>query len=110
MFNPTNLDEICVKAKNNELKGNSVHNFSSAESSQTKEGKTKGKGKHAATMKKGDMKLSCSHCQRDGHDAEHCWKLHPKLKPKWFKDKKGSKLQPQFLFRTLDQIPRMKKR
>ena len=39
-------------------------------------------------MRKGDTKLSCSHCQRDGHDAEHYWKLHLELKPKWFKDKK----------------------
>ena len=72
-------------------KGKSVHDFSSVESSQSKEGKTKGKGKHAATMTKGDTKLSCLHCQRDGHDAEHCWKLHPELKPKWFKDRKGKK-------------------
>ena len=86
MFNPTNLDEVCVQATHIESKGNGVHDFSSAESSQSKEGKPKGKGKHATTMKKGDTKISCSHCQRDGHDAEHCWKLHPKLKLKWFKD------------------------
>ena len=42
----------------------------------------KGKGKKAATVTK-DEKLSCTHCDRKGHDEEHCWKLHPELKPKW---------------------------
>ena len=59
MFNPTNLDEVCVQAMHIESKGNGVHDFSSAESSQLKEGNARGKGNHAATVKKGDMKLSC---------------------------------------------------
>ena len=42
-------------------------------------------------MKKGDTKLSCSHCQKDGHDEEHCWKLHPDLKPKWAQHQRGKK-------------------
>ena len=84
MFNPTNLDEVCVQAMHIESKGKSVHdNFSSVQPSQSKEGKQKGKSKHTATVKKGDTKLLCSHCQRDGHDEEHCWKLHLDLKPKW---------------------------
>ena len=32
MFNPTNLDEVCVQATHIESKGKSVHDVSSAES------------------------------------------------------------------------------
>ena len=42
-------------------------------------------------MRKGDTNLSCSHCQRYGHDEENCWKLHPELKSEWFKDQQGKK-------------------
>jgi len=54
-----------------------------------KEGRDKGKVNRTVTVKKGDVKLSCSHCQRDGHEEDHCWKLHPNLKPKWSKKQKG---------------------
>ena len=67
MFNPTNLDEVCVQATHIEYKGKSFHYVPSAESSQEK-----GKGKHIATMKKGDTNISCSHCQKYGHDEENC--------------------------------------
>ena len=42
MFNPTNLYEVCVQSMHIESKGKSVRDFSSAESSQSKEGKEKG--------------------------------------------------------------------
>ena len=55
MFNPTNLNEVCVQATHIESKGKSADdNFSSVESNQSKEGKEKGKGKHTTTMGKGD--------------------------------------------------------
>ena len=57
MFNPTKLDEVCVQATHIESKEKGVHDFSSVESSQSKGGKVQGKGKHTATMKKGDTKL-----------------------------------------------------
>jgi hypothetical protein len=31
------------------------------------------------------------HCKKEGHDDDHCWKLHPKKRPKWFKERKGRK-------------------
>jgi hypothetical protein len=34
-------------------------------------------------------KLSCKHCKKEGHDDENCWKLHPKKRPNWFKERKG---------------------
>ena len=71
--NPTNLDEVCVQATHIESKGKSAHaNFFSAETSQSKEGRAKGKGKHTTTVRKGDERHTCSHCQREGHDKEHC--------------------------------------
>ena len=30
---------------------------------------------------------SCTHCKREGHDEDHCWKLHPQLRPKRFNGK-----------------------
>ena len=88
MFNPTNLGEVCVQATHIGSKGKSVHDLSSAESRQSKEGKEKGKGKHATTMRKGDERPTCSHCQDQGHKEAKCWVLHPELKPKWLKDRK----------------------
>jgi hypothetical protein len=32
---------------------------------------------------------TCSHYEKKGHDEKHCWKLHPKLKPKWAHPRKG---------------------
>ena len=86
MFNPTKLDEVCVQAMHIESKGKSVHDVSSAECSHAKEGKAKNKGKHASTMRKGDERPTCSHCQKQGHEEAKCCKLHPELKLKWFKD------------------------
>ena len=33
-------------------------------------------------------KPSCTHYKKDGYDDEHCWSLHPELKPKKFDGKK----------------------
>ena len=40
-------------------------------------------------MRKGEERPTCSHCQKQGHEQANCWVLHPELKPKWFKDRKG---------------------
>ena len=83
VLNPCNLDEVSVQATHLESrgKGSFIDNFDNdvKKSSKVVE---KGKGKKVATVKK-DEKLSCTHCDRKGHDEEHCWKLHPELKPKW---------------------------
>ena len=36
-------------------------------------------------------KPSCTHCKKRCHDEEHCWKLHPKKKPKQFSGKGRTK-------------------
>lgn len=33
-------------------------------------------------------KSSCTHCNKDRHDDEHCWILHLELRPKKFEGKK----------------------
>ena len=33
-------------------------------------------------MKKEREKTICQHCSKAWHYETHCWKLHPKLKPK----------------------------
>ena len=48
--------------------------------------KHKWKARKANTAQK--SKASCTHCKKDGHDDEHCWILHPKLRPQKFKGKK----------------------
>ena len=53
--------------------------------------KGKGKGKHTTTVKKGEEKTICTHCQKKGHDASKCWKLHQELKPERFRYKEDKK-------------------
>jgi hypothetical protein len=93
MFNSTNLDEVSVQVTHLESSRRNDHGNFSLESIQPKEGKNKGKEKlkWTATMKKDDERPSCSHCQKKGHDEDHCWKLHPELKPNWARHQKGKK-------------------
>lgn len=41
----------------------------------------KKKGYGEDTSSESDQ-VSCSHCKKKGHDDEHCWKLHSKMKGK----------------------------
>ena len=72
MFNPINLDEVCVQSMHIESKGKSVHDVPSIESKQTKEGKEKGKRKHATIMWKGEERPTYSHCQKQRHEEAKC--------------------------------------
>ena len=83
MFNPTNLDEVCVQATHIESKGKSTpNNFSLDESNQWNEGKEKGKGKHATTMRKGEERPTSSHCQKQGHEEAKCWVTTSRIETK----------------------------
>ena len=33
-------------------------------------------------MNKEEEKITCKHCSKEGHDEDHCWKLHLELRPK----------------------------
>jgi hypothetical protein len=93
MFNPTNLDEVCVQVTHMESKGKNTNEKFSKKPYKPdgNKFKGKGKGKQTATVKKGGENPTCSHCQKKGHDASKCWKLHPELKPEKFWNKEDKK-------------------
>jgi hypothetical protein len=95
LFNPTSLDEVCVQATHIERRGKNVQEDPTKKPSKFShnqfKGKFKRKEKKTVTKKKGEGNPSCTHCKRDGHDDEHCWKLHmekiPTLGWVWDKEK-----------------------
>jgi hypothetical protein len=64
MFNPTNLDEVCVQATHIETKGKNTKENFSKKSLKLDEifFKGKWKSKHTATLKKEGDKPTCTHC------------------------------------------------
>ena len=94
MFNPSNLDEVCVHATHLEERGRNdpqEGNKKSFSNGDTGKMKFEGNGKKNASVKKKREKLSCKHCSKDGHDEDHCWKCHPERRPKNFGNKGKSK-------------------
>jgi hypothetical protein len=87
MFGSTNLDEVFVQATYIEAGKTCVG--VSGELSSRKEDKRKWNGKKETSVARKEEKPSCKHCKKEGHDEELCWKLHPKKRPKWFKENKG---------------------
>jgi hypothetical protein len=87
MFGPTNLDEVSVQETYIEAWKTGVG--ISGESFSRKEEKRKGNGKKENSQTMKEKKLSCQHCKKEGHDDDHCWKLHPEKRSKWFKERKG---------------------
>jgi hypothetical protein len=89
MFNPSNLDEVCVQATHLEARGRNEPQEGSKKSLNGDKGKRKfeGNGKKNASVKKERDKISCKHCSKDGHDEDHCWKIHPEKRPKNFNNK-----------------------
>jgi hypothetical protein len=85
MFGPTNHDEVYVQDTYIEERKEGV----SGESSSRKEDKSKWHGKNSNVVMRKKGKPSCKHFKKEGHDEDICWQLHPKKKPKWFKEKKG---------------------
>jgi hypothetical protein len=96
LFNPTSLDEVCVQATHLESIGKNVQEDPIKKPSKFPhnqfKGKFKRKDKKTATTKKGEGKPSCTHCKRDGHDDEHCWKLHPEKRQKKLGGKEKTKI------------------
>jgi hypothetical protein len=87
MFNPSNLDEVCVQATHLEARGrNDTHEGNKKNFSHGDKGKKnfKGNGRKNVVVKKEGEKFTCKHCSKDGHDEDHCWKLHPERRPKKF--------------------------
>jgi hypothetical protein len=90
MFGPTNLDEVFVQATYIEAGKTRVGVL--GESSSRKEDKRKGRGKKESSTTVKEGKLSYKHCKKEGHDDDHCWKLHLEKRPEWFKERKGRKI------------------
>ena len=77
MFNPNNLDEVCVQSTHIEMGGRSVPSNFQKKFSKTDD--KKGKGKKTVTLKKEGERPTCTHCKKDGHEESKCWKLHPEF-------------------------------
>jgi hypothetical protein len=92
LLNPTDFDEVCVQVVHLESRGKDTKDGSSKEFSQQKGSKNKGKEKQVATVKKEEANLTCTHCKKSGHDEDHCWKLHPELRPKKYGGKGKKKV------------------
>jgi hypothetical protein len=90
MFGPTNIDGVYVQATY--IEEGKIGFGVSGESSSRKEDKRKGNGKKANSVTRRKEKISCKHCKKEGHDDDHCWKLHPEKRPKWFKERKGRQI------------------
>ena len=85
MFNPNDLDEVCVQATHLEARGKNIQEEGSKKNPFKGKGKEKGgkwKGKKNASIKKEGEKTTCKHFSKERHDEAHCWKLHLELRPK----------------------------
>ena len=51
----------------------------------------KGRKNRNANSRKEKGIFFCKHCSKTSHDEDHCWKLHPELKPESFKAKEKAK-------------------
>ena len=89
MFNPTSLDEVCVQATHLEARGKNILEEGKKKPFQ---GGEKGKGKKNAFVKMEGEKMTCKYCSKEGHDEDHCWKLHPEMRPKKFNNKGKQKI------------------
>jgi len=87
MFSPTNLDEVVVQETYIEVGKLGVG--VSSESTTIMESKGKWKAKKENFSKKEVENISHKHCKKEGHDEDHYWQLHPKMKLKW--TRKGKK-------------------
>jgi len=94
-FNSSDLDQLFVQAQHLEAHGKSKNK--DKDSTKKPQGDEK---VNAISKKKGDgKKVHRSHCDKDGHDDEKCWKLHPKCFPykkKKDDDKKNASLTKMF--------------
>jgi hypothetical protein len=95
LFNPTSIDEVCVQSTHLENRGKLVQEDPTKKPSNfphNKFKKFKRKDKKTATVKREEGNPSCTHCKKNGHDDENCWKLHPDKRPKQFSGKGKTKI------------------
>ena len=74
MFNPNNLDEVCVQAMHLEARGKIFFEEGSRNKPFKGKGKEKGgkwKGKKNSSVEQEGEKITCKHCSKEGHDEAH---------------------------------------
>jgi hypothetical protein len=89
-FNPNSLDKVCVQATHLENRGKHVQEYPTKKHSNLPPKpfkKFKRKDKNTAIVTREGGNPPCTHCNKSGHDVEHCWKLHSEKKPKQFSGK-----------------------
>lgn len=90
MFNPASLGVACIQETHLEERGKNIpqeSNKNPFKGGDKGKGKFKGKGKKNAFIEKEGEQLTCNHFLKDGYDEDHCWKLHPEMRPKNFSNK-----------------------
>ena len=88
MFNSTSLDEVYVQATHLEARGKNTFDEGRNKSFKGKnKEKNKGKGKKNASIKQEGEKVICKHCSKSGHEEKNCWKIHPKKRNQFNKNK-----------------------
>ena len=88
-FEPTTIYMASVKAIHLQSRGTHDKEHQPKKSLKPHNNKFKGKGKEndkkiTTTKKEEGGNPSSRHCEEEGHDDEHYWKLHPKLKTNKF--------------------------
>jgi hypothetical protein len=95
LFNPTSLDEFCVQATHLENRGKHIVQEDPTNKPSNLRHKPfkkfKRKDKKTTTVKREEGKPYCTHYKKNGHDDEHCWKLHLEKRPKQFGGKGKTK-------------------
>ena len=73
MFNPNNLDDVCVQATHLEARRKNTPKEGSKNpfKGKGKEKGFKGNRKKNASIKKEGEKLTCKNCSKEGHDEAH---------------------------------------
>jgi hypothetical protein len=84
LFNLASIDYVCVQGTHLENMGKNVQEDPMKKPfnlPHKKFNKFKRKEKKTATVKREERNPSCTHYKNNGHDDEHCWKLHPEKRP-----------------------------
>jgi hypothetical protein len=87
MFSPTNIDKVSVQATHLEASKGKHASEDKNPFKYEKKPKDKWKSKKSATTKQVEVRPTCSHCKKKGHEESQCWKLHLQIRPKKSKDK-----------------------
>ncbi|XP_031500273.1 uncharacterized protein LOC116264278 [Nymphaea colorata] len=72
---------MAIEVKN---RGSNHKNFAKSKQRTLKDEKNRTQKDSKSSSSKFDF--YCNHCKISGHIKDKCWKVHPNLRPKWFRD------------------------